>query len=447
MVPGKTNPWLGRNLICGVVLSCAFTQVSGCKGEDVSADDTPTIDLGLFTRGDDGFNDEANVSMVLMALREINEAGGLTIDGVDYVLDLETAVFEDASAATASAAFALLAEAGVAGVLGPPWSSQLLGSVEEQDGVWRRSLAHGIVTISESATSSLISDLEDDGFVFRMMPPDSVQAVINAQEIWDTGHESVALLYREDSYAIGLVEQFRSAYEALGGAIVADTSYDVSMRSPSELGVYDFDVELDAVFSSSPDLVYLVTFDELVQISRRIEERDDIASLPSGDVAFFGPDSLYDPATLQSASLQLLNRLRGTAAGFDPSSADYGEFSEALETAGLGAPWSAAAQLYDAVYVFALAMQAAGSADPSVYKDFVADVTRSDPDDVVVYVNEFSRARDALLSGRGVNYEGASGPIELNDVGDPASGTFLVWRPVLSGDGEISFETEKLVPF
>jgi branched-chain amino acid transport system substrate-binding protein len=288
--------------------------------------------------------------------------------------------------------------------------------------------------------------LEDDGLVFRMMPPDYFQAQIGAQEVRDGGQRRVALLYRNDPYGAGLAAEFAEAFGQLGGQVVADVPYEVDGLMSSELGSYDFDVELDAVFSANPDTIYLATFDEVVQISRRIEERGDIAG-PNGDVAFFGSDSLYDPAVVGSTSRQVLDRLRGTAAGVDETSEDFSQFALALEEAEIGQPWSAAAQLYDAVYVFALAMQAANSKDPSEYKHEVAAVTRSDPDDVVVYVDDFSRARDALLSGKKVDYQGASGPIELNEAGDPSAGAYLIWRAELAADGAITFETEKIVTF
>jgi branched-chain amino acid transport system substrate-binding protein len=272
------------------------------------------------------------------------------------------------------------------------------------------------VLISESATNSLITDLEDENFVFRMMPPDSIQGTIAAQEAWDSGHRSVAILRRDDAYASGLATRFAQAFEQLGGEVRVEQSYDISGDSIANLQEHSFDSELDAIFGQEPDLIYLLAFDEVAQISRRIAERGDIDSLPSGDVRFLAADALYDVGALEGCSPVLLDRLTGTTPGVNEN-------------------------------LIAFAMQSADSLESAVFKDHIASVSREDGDDTVLYLNDFARGREALLAGSGINYDGASGPIELTNAGDPAAGHYLVWNVDSSDFFNDTATTEKTIPF
>lgn len=405
------------------------------------------VKLGLFTRGDDGFNDSGNIALVLLALREINEAGGLMIDGEKYTFDLETAEFTDATPRSASEAFDELVSKGVKGVLGPPRSSQMLDSAGNADGAWRQAREHEMVMITQSATSSLIGGLDDGGYIYRMMPSDSMQGKIAAHEAYARGFRNVSILRRDDAYASGLAAHFGEEFEALGGVVGVERQYDTSGEVISDLHEYDYSAELDAVFASEPDLVYLLAFDELARISQRISERGDVDALQAGDVQFLAADAHYDVGILQGCATVVTERLIGTAPGADKGSTAYQEFHDALVREGLGVPWSASSQLYDAAYLIALAMQSAASYEPSVYRQHIEAVSRDDAGDVVVYLKDFARARAAFEQGEGINYDGASGPIELNDSGEPSSGSYLIWSVRTSDPEGLTLVTEKVIPF
>ncbi len=429
-----------------MALPFALTH-QACASRNVEEPEPLTIKFGLYTRADEGFDESGNISLVLMAMREINEAGGLEIGGEQYLLDLETADFTTPLADKASEIFDDLIGRGVKGVIGPPWSSQVLDSEGNEDGAWRRALAHETVLISESATSSDITHLDDDGYVYRMMPPDSIQGVVAAQEAYERGYRSVAVLRRDDAYAVGLAGRFIEAFEALGGEIVTERSYDTTGEVIPSLQEHDFTEELDGVFSSRPDLVYLLAFDEVSWISQRMAARGDLDSPPGSEVQFLVGDGLYDQGILETCTPSLLERLFGTTPGVDESSSSYREFQALLSDEGLGRPWNASAQLYDATYLLALAMQAADSFEASEYKEHLRRVSRSDPDDVIVYLDDFARAREALLNGRGIDYDGASGPIEFNAAGEPGAGTYLVWSVELSETEGVRVTTDSVVPF
>jgi branched-chain amino acid transport system substrate-binding protein len=82
------------------------------------------------------------------------------------------------------------------------------------------------------------------------------------------------------------------------------------------------------------------------------------------------------------------------------------------------------AQAYDAAYVVALAIQAAGSADRAAIRGALRTVANAPGE--VVGPGEWARARQLLGAGTKVNYEGASGPVEFNATGD-AQGRIEHW--------------------
>jgi hypothetical protein len=191
----------------------------------------------------------------------------------------------------------------------------------------------------------------------------------------------------------------------------------------------------------------LLAFDEVTRISQRIFERGDLEGPVASEVQFLVADALYDVGILQGCAVVVLERLFGTTPGVDEASASYVEFDEILTTEGLGSPWNASAELYDAAYLIALAMQAAGSFEAVDFRQQIGPVSRDDDGDVVVYLNDFKRARAALLGGKGVNYEGASGPLEVNDAGEPSAGTYLVWSVRFSETEGVTLVTDEVIPF
>ena len=72
---------------------------------------------------------------------------------------------------------------------------------------------------------------------------------------------------------------------------------------------------------------------------------------------------------------------------------------------------------YDAAALFMLAMQAAGSTDPQVYKDKVMDVANAPGEKI--YPGEIAKGLQLLKDGKDIDYEGASA-VELIGPGESA---------------------------
>ena len=85
---------------------------------------------------------------------------------------------------------------------------------------------------------------------------------------------------------------------------------------------------------------------------------------------------------------------------------------------------------YDAVYMIALAAAAANSSKSSDIRDNLRFVSNPPGDKVGPGTAEFTKAVGLLKQGKDINYEGASGPVDMDANGDLASGLVQVWKIV-----------------
>lgn len=124
---------------------------------------------------------------------------------------------------------------------------------------------------------------------------------------------------------------------------------------------------------------------------------------------------------------EVLVNLGGTVSGSNVESESYQTMVEIVTEAGLG-PSYVDELRFDAVTLIALAIQAAGTVESRSVRDAMIDVSRADEGDTDVMVGQWALARETLLSGGGINYEGASGSIEFSERGDPTTGVIQIWR-------------------
>ena len=74
----------------------------------------------------------------------------------------------------------------------------------------------GIPSVSDSATAPSITDLKDNGLVFRTAPSDAYQGAALAQLAWDAGYRKLAVTYANDDYNAGIAGVFAASFEGLG---------------------------------------------------------------------------------------------------------------------------------------------------------------------------------------------------------------------------------------
>jgi branched-chain amino acid transport system substrate-binding protein len=331
-----------------------------------------------------------------MAMAEVNAAGGI-LDGSTLVPVRGDSTCGDASAGTAAAERLVTAE-GVKGIVGGDCSG-VTGAVLQN--VAR---PNGMVMISPSATSPALSTAEDDGLFFRTAPSDAREGQVMAELLQEKGIGSIALTYTNNDYGKGLAEAIATSFTALGG--------QVTLNAAHEDGKADYSAEVAALASAGGDLLVVAGY--LDQGGKGIIQ----AALDSGAFSTFGLPGGMIGDSLPAAIGAPLDGSWGQIAGSDSNGAQI--FEEMAKTAGFDGTSAYSPESYDAAALIALAMQAAGSSDPKVYKDKVLEVANGPGEKIMP--GELAKAIELLKAGTDIDYEGATA-VELIGPGE-ASGRY-----------------------
>ncbi len=384
-----------RLTLLGAVYS--FTVLAACGG---TSEDRSPVEIGVVATlsGDlSQFGIGANNSIIL-AVNEINDAGGV------LGRPLKLFIRDDGTTPEGSSvAYGTVLNRGVPVVLGPVYSGGVL-AVEDQIRTGRT------LTLSGSATSPELTTLSDDGFFFRTVSSDATQGIVLAQLITQTQRANVCLVYRDDSYGVGLAAALKASLAS--GVTIVESKYNPA--APSLARVLD---PCDSVLTAERPGLALISFegDGIVLL-------DDAAGrgwsasahgvfLVDGNQSQTLVDALADPAAIEGAL--------GTA----PSGPDVGTPAGALlrafqnrYMASFGeATGTNAENTYDATYLAATAIQIAGGTDDRVaVRDAIA-ATASGPS---VNVGEWAEILAAVEDANMVNLEGTSGGLTFDDNGD-----------------------------
>jgi branched-chain amino acid transport system substrate-binding protein len=317
-----------------------------------------------------------------MAIAEVNAGGGI-LDGTTLVAVRGDSTCGDAAAGTA-AAERLVTSDGVKGIIG--------GDCSGVTGAVLQNIArpNGMVMISPSATSPALTTAEDDGLFFRTAPSDAREGEIAADIMLERGIKSAALTYTNNDYGKGLAEAIAASFTAKGGTITISAAH--------EDGKADYAAEVGALAAAGGDILIVAGY--LDQGGAGIIQ----ASLDSGAFSTFQLPGGMIGTSMDDRFGAALNGSFGQIAGSD--SAGMATLAEMATAAGFDGASPYTPESYDAAALFALAMQAAGSTDPAVYKDFVMTVANGPGEKI--YPGELAKGIALLKEGKPVDYEGAT---------------------------------------
>jgi branched-chain amino acid transport system substrate-binding protein len=340
-----------------------------------------------------------------LAIAEVSDSGAL-LGGTTVNAERGDSTCIDAAAATA-AAERLVSSVGVSGIMGAMCSGATTAVLQNV------ALPNGVVMISPSATSPALSTMEDDGLFFRTAPSDARQGEIIAEVLMDRGVDSIALTYTNNDYGKGLSDSIQAAYEDMGG--------EVTIVAPHEDGKGDYSAEVASLAAAGGDVLVVAGY--LDQGGRGIIQ----GAVDTGAFeTFLLPDGMVGQSIVDAIGPPL-NGSFGTNPG--GQSEGRAMFEEMAADAGFE-PGVYAGEGYDAAALMLLAMQAAGSTDPQVYKEHVMDVANAPGETILP--GELAKGLQILADGGDIDYEGASA-VELIGGGESA-GTF---REIEIEDGAI----------
>ena len=339
-----------------------------------------------------------------LAMAEANASGAL-LDGSTVTSVRADSTCIDAGAATA-AAERLITSDGVKGIMGADCSgvtSAILSNV---------ALANGMVMISPSATSPALSTAEDNGLFFRTAPSDARQGVVMTEVLMEEGIKEVAVTYTNNDYGKGLADSFQAAFESAGGTVTINAAH--------EDGKADYSAEVGALAAAGGDRLVVAGYVD--QGGSGIVR----AALDSGAFdTFHFPDGMISAKLVENFGSEI-NGSTGQVPG--TNSAGAGIYAAMATAAGFDGTSPFSAESYDAAALIMLAMQAAGSSDPAVYKDHVMSV--SNAPGLTVLPGQLGLALQALAAGVAIDYDGATA-VELIGGGESAGN----YRQVGYADG------------
>ena len=397
------------------VVGVASLALAACGGDDDGDDDTAAGDdespameqtgdgelvLGslLPQTGTLAFLGPPEFAGVDLAVDEINAAGGVL--GQDVVVNHTDS--GDTSTDIASQSVDSLLSQNVDAIIGAA-SSGVTATVI--DAV----VQSGTVMFSPANTSPDFTDYPDDGFYFRTAPSDVLQGRVMGDLVISDGHANVGIMALQDPYGEGLAENVTISVEEGGGTIAGDGPiiYDPNAAN--------YATEVTQMAANAPDAIVLIGFAETLTIipelvAQGIGPQDVPLYFVDGNLSNYG-DQL--PAGT-------LDGNKGTLPGAETT----GDFqARMLEIDPDLEDFSYGPESYDATILIALAAVAAEDDGAESIASRLVDISKEG-----TKCTTFEECVGLLEDGEDIDYDGASGPIEFSDVGDPTQATIGIYQ-------------------
>src|SRR5512135_354092 len=185
-----------------------------------------------------------------MAVKEINDAGGLEVGGQKYKVELFIEDNAGKADQSASAAQKLITQQNVVAIIGPNASRYAIPASEIAE-------SNKVVLISPWSTNpktTLNADGTPKKYVFRAAFIDPFQGRVVAKFALDNlKAKNAAVLYDVASdYNKGIAEYFKTTFEQNGGQVVAFETYTTNDK--------DFSGQLTKIKKAGPDVIFLPNY-------------------------------------------------------------------------------------------------------------------------------------------------------------------------------------------
>ncbi len=232
---------LAIQLQIGLVLLCllAALMIPSCAPQK-KAEDHSTIEIGFFgdlTGPTFNFGISAK-NGVLMAVDEINQAGGINGHKIDIVIEDDKGSPEEAAQVTGK----LIDRYKVTAIIGAGASGNSLAAAPKAQS------AH-VPLIAPSSTNPAVTQVGD--YIFRACFIDAFQGEVMARFAANTlkARKAAIMLDFNSPYSRGLTEFFEFSFAKLEGQIVLKQSY--------RQGDADYRGQLSAIKAVNPDVIYI----------------------------------------------------------------------------------------------------------------------------------------------------------------------------------------------
>ena len=225
--------WKGLVLLLGLLLAMSCTSVS--QAADIVIGFTgplggPTADYG-----------QDCVTGLDMAIKELNDTGGLTVDGQKLLFKLEKLDDKMEPNQAVSNTRQLLAKNALA-IYNPVSSTQVaLMKFNQED-------CNEFILMGFTSNPKAIRT--DNKLLVTMNTPFGVYAQLFADMAWERGWRKAAMVVTLGAYGDEWREVFKTSWKKLGGTITADKPANYSNKT-------DFSAPLAAALATKPDVMLI----------------------------------------------------------------------------------------------------------------------------------------------------------------------------------------------
>lgn len=388
-------------------------------GATTSATNTQGLKIGslLPTTGDLGTIGQQMAAAVPLLVDTVNACGG--VNGSPVTLIAED---DQTDPRAGAAAMTKLADVdNVAGVVGSFASSVSNAAVPI-------AVRNKVMLISPGSTSPVFTERaekgEFKGYWARTAPPDTYQAEALARLAKEKGFKRVSTIVINNDYGVGFEKAFVQTFKKSGGTIVNEanpTRYDPKATT--------FETEAAAAFTGKPEAVLAVMYEETGSILLKSAYQQGVsqgvqimltdgvksAGFPGkvgkmSDGKFIVSGAIGTVPGADGKALKALNQLWQAKKNQPPG--EYGPHS------------------WDATALLTLAAQAAKSNTGEGIASKIREVANAPGTEVT----DVCKGLELLRQGKDINYQGASGNVDIDQNGDVV-GVYDVWT--VKDDGKL----------
>ncbi|MFN6571375.1 amino acid ABC transporter substrate-binding protein [Nostoc minutum NIES-26] len=408
------------SLATGFLLAACTTTAN-----TTSSADGLKIGTLLPTTGDLASIGQQMVGSVPLLVETVNACGGVNGKPVTLVqVDDQT---DPKSGAAGMSKLATLDK--VAGVVGSFASSVSTAAVSV-------AVPNKVMLVSPGSTSPVFTEKakkgDFKGFWARTAPPDTYQALALAQLANKKGFKRVSTVVINNDYGVGFEKAFVQTFEKLGGTVINKNSpvrYDAKAQT--------FDTEAAAAFAGKPDAVIAVLYAETGSLLLKAAYQQGLTK----GVQVLLTDGVKSPTFPEqvgkgSDGKYILTGALGTVPGSDGKA--LAAFNKLWKDKKGGSPGEYAPQAWDAAALLVLAAQAAKENTGVGIANKIREVAAGSGTEVA----DVCEGLKFLQQGKKINYQGASGNVDVDANGD-VIGVYDVWT--VGEDGKIK-AIDKVTP-
>jgi ABC-type branched-subunit amino acid transport system substrate-binding protein len=265
----------------------------------------------------------------------------------------------------------------------------------------------GIVGCSPASTSPAITDLQDNGLIWRTPPTDALQGQVLAQVATERLDASTAAtMYVNNSYGQLLSQSFASAFKNVGGQMNQQVSF--------QKGASSYTSRISQALSDSPDILVLIGYPE-----SGIQLLSDFYSDFDTDIPILVTDGLRS-SSLPADVGNPMDNVTGTAPLAAGPGRDY--FDTQFQNEYGEKPGVFTAQAFDATAVCLLANARAGeNSGPAIAGEMQAV---ANPGGEEVTPSTLADGLAMAAEGTEIQYKGASSAVDFDENGDLKAATY-----------------------